>query len=59
MCCISFPPLRHTFTVEIDIRPCEFKLYVAIDGLHFEESLIEFTFGETKAFSLFGLVSAE
>ncbi|XP_060567959.1 uncharacterized protein LOC132726631 [Ruditapes philippinarum] len=57
-CCLdTTSTLGRTFTIELDIRPCDFEIIMAIEEFSRKTSLVEFEWGKPYVISLFGLIS--
>ncbi|VDI79784.1 Hypothetical predicted protein [Mytilus galloprovincialis] len=55
-CCVSLPVLHRTIHASVDIDTCNYKLTVDIEKVHLEYSLVDYKWGRTEKYSLFGLM---
>jgi hypothetical protein len=57
-CCLnSTSTLGRSFSIELDIRPCDFEIIIAIEEFSRKTSLVDFEWGKPNVISLFGLIS--
>ncbi|VDI33335.1 Hypothetical predicted protein, partial [Mytilus galloprovincialis] len=56
-CCVQIPLLNTTtFNFFLDVDTCRSSLTVGIEQMYHKYSLLDYTFGETEHFNLFGVV---
>jgi hypothetical protein len=56
-CCLNSKPLGRSFTINVEIMTCEFKMVIAIEKVKQEISLINYNWGTSETVSLFGIVT--
>ncbi|XP_052071180.1 uncharacterized protein LOC127709616 [Mytilus californianus] len=54
-CCVNLPGLHRNIHASVDIDTCNYKLTVDIEKVHLEYSLVDYEWGHTETYSLFGL----
>ena len=58
-CCIEVTKIGRSFRTYVDVDTCNYKLTVEIDKIHLEYSLVDYEWGKTETYTLFGLLSLE
>ncbi|XP_053398282.1 uncharacterized protein LOC128556671 [Mercenaria mercenaria] len=56
-CCVMLKSLGRSFTVNVDIRPCEFQMFIAIEKLQKVVPLSGYNWGTADTISLSGIIS--
>ncbi|XP_053400990.1 uncharacterized protein LOC123541000 [Mercenaria mercenaria] len=56
-CCLFSKSLGRSFSINVDVRSCEFKMFIAIEKFRKEISLIDYKWGISERVSLFGIVT--
>ncbi|XP_063420822.1 uncharacterized protein LOC134706043 [Mytilus trossulus] len=54
-CCVEIPLLNSTLNFYLDVDTCRSSVTVGIERLYHKYSLLDYTFGETENFNLFGV----
>lgn len=49
--------LGRSFSINVDIKPCAFKMVIAIEKIREEISLVGYKWGTSETISLFGFVT--
>ncbi|XP_052081233.1 uncharacterized protein LOC127719257 [Mytilus californianus] len=58
-CCVEIPLLNTTLNFYLDVDTCRSSVTVGIERLYHKYSLLDYTFGETENFNLFGVTRLE
>ena len=51
-CCLDSPSLGLTFNGYVRLDPCHYIIYIGIEGIELEYTLVDYTFGVLKHYSL-------